>query len=134
MNERVDFEDLPRIEGALSALYSTAAPRVAFVANLERQLLARGAVLTKPRAAGESPRRRWWVRWVQHLSQRRWATIALGLLLAVAVGLAAVGPQRVWAEAQRLLGYVPGIGFVDLEETRVLTFPGYMLPMSYPWS
>jgi len=39
----------------------------------------------------------------------------------VIVGLAAVGPQRVWAEVQRLLGYVPGIDFVDLKETQVLT-------------
>jgi len=123
MNKRIDLEYSHHIEGALSALYSAAAPHAAFVANLERQLLARGAVLTELRAAGESPLRRWWAQWMQHLSQRRSATIALGLLLAVAVGLAAVGPQRVWAEAQRLLGYVPGIGFVDLEETRVLTFP-----------
>ncbi len=113
----------PRIEGALQAVFSAATPDAAFVTNLERQLLARGAVLTKPRAAGESPLRRWWARWVQPLGQRRWATIALGLLLAVAVALAAVGPQRVWAEVQRLLGYVPGVGFVDLEETRVLTAP-----------
>jgi hypothetical protein len=123
MNKRIDLEYSARIEGALSALYSAATPDAAFVANLERQLLAQGTVLIGRRAAGESPLRRLWARRAQPLDQRRWAMGALGLLLAVAVALAAVGPQRVWAEVQRLLGYVPGIGFMDLEETRVLTVP-----------
>ncbi|MFW6136398.1 MAG: hypothetical protein ACOC7N_06215, partial [Chloroflexota bacterium] len=51
------------------------------------------------------------------------ATAAIAILLTVAVAFLAVGPQRVWADLQRLLGYVPGIGFVNLEETRVLTAP-----------
>ena len=123
MNKRMDFEHPPRIEGSLTALFSVATPDAAFVANLERQLLAQGTFLVGQHAAGESPLRRWWARWAQPSVQRRWATIALGLLLAVVVALAAVGPQRAWAEVQRLLGYVPGIGFVDLEETRVLTVP-----------
>ena len=123
MNRRVDLECSPRIEGALSALYNTATPDAAFVAKLERQLLARRAMLAKPPAAEGSPLRRWGARWVQTLSQRRWATVALGLLLAIGVALAAVDPQRVWADLQRLLGYVPGIGFVNLEESQVLTAP-----------
>ena len=53
----------------------------------------------------------------------RWASAALALLLILAVTVAALGPQRVWAEVQRLLGYVPGVGFVDLAETRVLVAP-----------
>ncbi len=53
----------------------------------------------------------------------RWTVGAGGLLLALAVAFLAVGPQRVWADLQRLLGYVPGVGFVNLEETRVLTAP-----------
>jgi hypothetical protein len=123
MSKRVGFEHSPRIEGSLTALFSVATPDAAFVANLERQLLAQGAVLASQRAAKESPLHRWWARWAQPSGQRRWATIALGLLLAVAVALTAVGPQRAWAEVQRLLGYVPGVGFVNLEETRVLAIP-----------
>ncbi len=123
MNKRMDFEHSPRIEGSLTALFSAATPDAAFVANLERQLLAQGTILIGQHAAGESPLRRRWARWAQPSGQRRWAMGAFGLLLAVAVALAAVGPQRVWAEVQRLLGYVPGVGFVDLEETRVLTAP-----------
>ncbi len=123
MSKCMDFEHSPRIEGALTALFSAATPDAAFVTNLERQLVARGTVLVGQRAAGKSPLRRWWAQWAQPWGQRRWAMVALGLLLAVAVALAAAGPQRVWAEVQRLLGYVPGVGFVDLEETRVLTAP-----------
>jgi hypothetical protein len=44
-------------------------------------------------------------------------------LLAVTVALAGVGPQPVWADLQRLLDYVPGVGFVSLEDTRVLMAP-----------
>ncbi len=123
MSKRMGFEHSPRIEGSLTTLFSAATPDAAFVANLERQLLAQGTIPIDQHAAGASPLRRWWARWAQPSGQRRWATIALGLLLAVAVALVIVGPQRVWAEVQRLLGYVPGIGFVDLEETRVLTVP-----------
>ena len=123
MSKRMDLEHSPRIEEALEALFSTATPDAAFVAGLERQLLARGATLASWHAAGESSPRRFWMRWMQPLSQHRWATAALGLLLAVAVALTIIGPQHVWADLQRLLGYVPGVGFVDLEETRVLTVP-----------
>jgi len=123
MNKRTDFEHSPHIEASLTALFSAATPDAAFVANLERQLLAQGTTLIGQPAVEESSLRRWWARWAQLSGQRRWATITLDLLLALAVALAAVGPQRVWAEVQRLLGYVPGIGFVDLEETRVLTVP-----------
>jgi LysM repeat protein len=84
MNKRMDFEHSPRIEGSLTALFSAATPDAAFVANLERQLLAQGTILIGQRAAGESPLRRWWARWAQPLGQRRWAMGALGLLLAVA--------------------------------------------------
>lgn len=122
MSKRVDLESLehsPRLEGTLEALFVAATPDAAFVAGLERQLVARAG----PHPAGESPLRRFWARWAQPFGQRRWAMIATGLLLIAAVALAAVGPQRVLAEIQRLLGYVPGVGFVDLESTRLLAAP-----------
>ena len=49
--------------------------------------------------------------------------VAAIALMVVALTLAWVGPHRVWAQIQQWLGYVPGIGFVNLEETRVLTAP-----------
>lgn len=123
MGKRMDLEHSPRIERAMEALYSTVTPDAAFVAGLERQLLALETALPGRHAAGGLRLRRFWTRWRQPLSQHRWATVTLGLLLALAVVLAVLGPQRVWADLQRLLGYVPGIGFVNLEDTRVLAAP-----------
>jgi len=48
---------------------------------------------------------------------------AVVLLIALAASLFSVGPQRVLAQVQRFLGYVPGIGFVDVAESRVLASP-----------
>ena len=51
-------------------------------------------------------------------------TTALVLLLLAALLVAVLGPQRVLAEIQRLLWrYVPGIGFVDAGEARLLVEP-----------
>mgnify|MGYP005839545271 CR=1 FL=1 len=69
-------------------------------------------------AAPAEKRRTWPLLW-----RRSWAVGALGLLVALLATLAAIGPQRVWAQVQRVLGYVPGIGFVNLERSRVLAAP-----------
>jgi hypothetical protein len=45
------------------------------------------------------------------------------LVLILAIVVAVVGPQRVLAAVQSLLGYVPGMGFVDLEGARRLASP-----------
>ena len=123
MSKRMGLEHSPRIEQAMGALYSSVTPDPAFVAALERQLLSRGTAVEGRTLARGLHVRRFWARLAQPLSRYRWATVALALLLALAVALGAFGPQRVWAELQRLLGYVPGIGFVDLEDTRVLIGP-----------
>jgi hypothetical protein len=87
-------------------------PNPAFVERLEARLRS---AATAPRAALPASAR--WTR------RQRWAVGALGLALVLAMALAIVGPRRVLAEFQRLLGYVPGIGFVDLDAARVLTAP-----------
>ncbi len=110
MDRRSDLELAPRVVGALERLYAIPAPDPAFVARLERQLLGQGPSLPAARP-------------VLPLWRRRWALGTLGLLLALLATLAALGPQRVWAAVERLLGYVPGIGFVDLDQTRVLAGP-----------
>lgn len=107
----------------LRAMARATPMREGFARELEERFLARGTVLAGQHVAGGPAFRRFWTRLVQPFSQHRWSTAALGLLFTVAVALAAVGPQRVWADLQRLLGYVPGVGFVNLEETRVLTAP-----------
>ncbi len=53
----------------------------------------------------------------------RLAFIPLAVLLAAVVTILVLGPQRVWADIQRLFGYVPGIGITNLEEGRMLAAP-----------
>ena len=49
--------------------------------------------------------------------------IGIATILILVAALIAVGPQRVLAQVQRWLNYVPGIGFVDLARTSVLVNP-----------
>ena len=50
--------------------------------------------------------------------------MAAALLLVAAIIIGALGPQRVWAQVRRLLGYVPGIGLVQNDASlRVLAEP-----------
>ncbi len=117
MREQANLEHSPRVERGLEALFSAPAPDAAFVARLERQLVAQGISRPEKDNAEASPP------WVQLLGRRRWAAVALGLLLVLAVAVVAIGPQQVWAGLQRLLGYVPGLGFVNLERAYLLVEP-----------
>ncbi len=123
MDEQRNIHRSVEIEEALSALFSAPLPAPDFVDGLERELIA-------PYRGDARPERRQpslWQRFldlpVRPLRHHRWATVGIALLLALAIAFLAVGPQRVWADLQRLLGYVPGVGFVDLDESRVLTTP-----------
>jgi len=131
MRDRVEMRYSSEIEEALGTLFSAPEPDLAFVARLERQLIAEGEALRRAqdgfavrhRTAAPAP--------LQHLRnlvwqparRHHWATVGVAILLALAVAFLTVGPQRVWANLQGLLGYIPGVGFVNLEETRVLTAP-----------
>ena len=75
----------------------------------------------RPSRSHSKPGRTSWLAGV--LAHHRWGVAAASLLLAMIVALTIVTPQAVWAGLQRLTGYVPGIGFVDSEKTRVLTGP-----------
>jgi hypothetical protein len=123
MSERVEVRYSSEIEEALGTLFSAPEPDPAFVARLERQLMAQDRAGATEAAEEAPPLRRFWDLIWQPVRRHRWATVGIAVLLAVAVAFLAVGPQRVWADLQRLLGYVPGVGFVNLEETRVLTAP-----------
>ena len=118
MNEQEYPPVSPAFEAALRAYYADPAPRPAFVAQLEQELRAR-----HPDAAATAPLSQ---RIVAALGLRRargWQLVTLALLLLAILALFAIGPRRVLAEAQRLLGYVPGMGFVDLDQARVLAAP-----------
>ena len=117
-------EETAALVNDLRAMAQDISMREGFAQELEKRFLARETVPASQHVVGEAPLRRFWAQLVQSFSQHHWATAAaLGLLLTVAVALAAVGPQPVWADLQRLLSYVPGVGFVNLENTRVLMAP-----------
>jgi len=123
MSERLEMRYSSEIEEALGTLFSAPEPDSAFVARLESRLMAQDERSAGQRAEETRPLRRFWDLIWQAVRSHRWATVGIAVLLALAVAFLAVGPQRVWADLQRLLGYVPGVGFVDLEETRVLPAP-----------
>lgn len=122
---RADVELNPAeqvVERALLRHYATGDPAPAFIERLERQLNAQAVA-----AAGSQTRReqapRFWQHWRATPCSLRWATGLAVLLVALTLAVGAFGPQRVWAQVQRLLGYVPGIGFVNLADARVLVAP-----------
>ena len=103
------------LEEALRGYASSPEPEAAFVGRLEQKLLrAQRTMDVRPEKA--SARRRPW-------GPLRWALVGAAVLLALAVPLLLIGPERVWAEIQAWLDYVPGVGFVDLEHSLTLTVP-----------
>ena len=112
---------VPRVEQALAALYAAPVPEPAFVAQLEEQLAARTQREARTAASSRSSSLQKFWRGLHR--GHRWGLAAAGLILLLDLALAIAGPQRVLASLEGLLGYVPGIGFVDLESTRVLVDP-----------
>jgi hypothetical protein len=98
------------------------APEQVFVSDLERKLLDRQAALL-PSTQNKGSIRRLWKRFSNSLYIRKWQYAALLLLAALIIAIAAIGPQRVVAQVERWLGYVPGIGFMDLDQARILATP-----------
>jgi hypothetical protein len=123
MSEHPREERSSRLEGALHALYQAATPAEPFVAELEQRLLSRSTAHAAPRTEGQARPLRLRTQWPRLRSGHRWATAVACALLALAIGLAGVGPGRVLAGIQELVGYVPGIGFLDLQATRLLAAP-----------
>jgi hypothetical protein len=124
-NESSLDEETVALVNDLQAMAQATPMREGFARELEERFLARETIPASQHVVGEAPLRRFWAQLLAwSFGQHRWATAAaLGLLLAVTVALASVGPQPVWADLQRLLSYVPGVGFVNLEDTRVLMAP-----------
>ena len=116
MTEGIPEHTLDQLERDLAALYFNAAPEH-FAQRLEGQLHTRAEELRAARQ-DEVPWRRRFV-----LSRRPALAFALVVVLILAGIVASLGPQRVLAAMQSLLGYVPGMGFVDLDSARVLASP-----------
>jgi len=47
----------------------------------------------------------------------------IALLATLSIAVIAIGPQRVLAQVQLWVGYLPGVGFINPEQTRVLAAP-----------
>lgn len=127
-------EFLP-VEQALTDLYTMLEPDPSFVTRLEQQLVAQTDTAVSPNHQ-QPNRKSLWHYLFKRQSQSappglgrpssvryRWATAIILCLLALGLILAAVGPQRAWAALQSWLGYVPGIGFVEWQDTAVLPTP-----------
>lgn len=92
----------------VSRVYTAVEPDSAFVRRLEQALTEKGEKrISAP----------------QRLSIHRSWVFGFAIFLAAILSILALGPQRVIAQVQLWLGYLPGYGFTDLEEVRVLTLP-----------
>jgi hypothetical protein len=111
------------------ALLASAQPQAdpAFEPQLEARLVGTLYAQVSPRLETEQgiagqrvqrARQPWFTaRW-----RRAWTAVAT-LVTVMALVLLVLGPGQVWAHVQRWLGYVPGVGFVHLGETRTLGAP-----------
>ncbi len=102
------------IEQDLNTVFTHPDPDPAFLEGLEGRLKAQ---LT---AEDRLPARQLPLWGRQDANYPRWfrpAIIAAGILAGLAILVAAIGPQKVLADLRGIIGYIPGIGFVDNAET-----------------
>jgi hypothetical protein len=111
MNERLPSQ---KYEVTIRAAMTMPDPRPQFLAELGEELDAKARQMAKQQAR---PQTRF------EMFRRRSWQIGFALLLLAILAILAIGPQRVLAQVQHWLGYVPGIGFVEMEQTRVLVAP-----------
>ncbi len=111
-----DYEYPIELEKKLESFYDTITPDPDFVRRLDLQMAQRSQQLSANKPG--------FLEWLKNSIRRRpafAASLAILVVLILAVSLA--GPRRVLAEVQRLLGFVPGSGFVQPGVTRVLAAP-----------
>ena len=100
-----DISRFAGLEHDLNTVYSTPAARPQFVAALQGQLSEK---------AGRKP---------SFVLRPAWIATAV-ILLGLVISFFAIGPQRVAAAVQKLLGYVPGMGLISTDAPlRVLAEP-----------
>lgn len=109
-------EDGPQwIARRLERLYALAEPDAEFAARLEGQALA--AESERPTRLQQRVRKA-----LSRVRTRAW-TLLLGVLLALALPVLLVGPQRILVGVQTLAVQLPWVGFINLDGTRVLSEP-----------
>lgn len=118
------FSEFPKeFAESLLEFCDVPAPEQAFISGLEQRLLGHQAILLRSQPVKAFPRSSRIVFSSFLFTRRNWRYSVVLLLVALTIALLMIGPQRVLAQVQRWLGYVPGIGFVDLTETQVLVNP-----------
>lgn len=100
------------LEKELETYFQAAEPSTEFIKKLEVKLQNEHH---KNRAFDQTPQR--------STNFRRVFAPAMAILFLMITIVIIVGPKQVLAQAQALLGYVPGFGFVDIADTRLLLAP-----------
>lgn len=101
-----EFISSPQFEESVRKAFDVPAIRPEFVAQLQTEISQK---------ASESPRKP-----LRIFKLKAGWTVAIVILLSLAITILTIGPQRVYAQFMKLFGYVPGVGFVDLDQVRVL--------------
>ncbi len=105
----------PSIEAKVRTALSVSDPSAAFVDQFEKTLISRTWEEDQQRQPQASRKN-----WTRTLFRRPAWTIAIAVFIVMFITILAVGPQRVYADFLKLFGYIPGVGFVDLDQVRVL--------------
>lgn len=117
----INPEPSERLERALRDLYAAPPLDDQKVRSLEEQLLLK---MVQEQARKRSPKGAIW----EGLSFPRairlnWQTVAVGAFIILSLFVLTAGPQRVLAQIQSLVRYIPGMGFFSPETARTLTEP-----------
>jgi hypothetical protein len=108
------------LEEGLQNLFPQPDPQ--FLKRLEMDLMGQAARPTTQAAHTPNPLQQW-LRAIGTVFQTRRLVWVAAVLLIVTAAVSAIGPGQVLAGVQRLLGYVPGVGFVEPAQTRYLVEP-----------
>ena len=117
MSEPKEINTSPELEEKLNRFYQDVTPQADFADRLEAQLVEKATALQESAA---SPSRR---NFFSGLLRRPLLVGAMAVLLVLTAAIGIIGPQKVLAEVQRLFGYLPGYGFLQANQVRVLAEP-----------
>lgn len=123
MDEQIFSKFPKKFTESLRGYCEAPAPEQAFISGLEEQLLKHHAVLLDQPRARRVSSTLFWQKISSFVVRRNWRYAVVLIFVVLIISLFMIGPERVLAQVQRWLNYVPGIGFVDLAETRVLVSP-----------
>ncbi len=103
-----------KLEQTIQAALDISEPSEQFFITLGDRLEAQAGLLSQESKRVKSKTRLF--------RQPAWR-FALAFVLVAGLVILAIGPQQVLAQVQRLLGYVPGIGFIELGKPLILAQP-----------